>query len=155
MHEGTSFCSMPLVSGDRFYLVDGKNDSAWANLNSYENYFIIDFLGLNFSMDSYTIQWPCLICSKITVEGSHDNFTWNIISSQSISSSEYIQRFPCNNNRGYTYFRFTQPILTRFHVMNIEIFGVLNPTSLSITCIPDKHSILINIFIVIFSSFLS
>ena len=105
-------------------LIDGSNFTAWANENSGEQFFIIDFVKKKVLVASYTIFTLCNPPTHLIVEGSNDNSTWTIISEvDQPMKQDSANTYNADTIKGYRYIKFSQTYSSRLHVSELEIFG--------------------------------
>ena len=123
----STFCYMDKKSGDLYYLIDGDNESVWANENDYESNFTIDFKDSNFLVKSYTLQWPCKKPKNWNVTGSNDNTTWYLIDKIE-NDYEFVEfsHKKCSYPGTYRFIKFSTSD-PRLHLTDVDLFGIYNP----------------------------
>ena len=75
VHVSSKYCGKNITGGNPYYVVDGRNDTAWANeVSTDENsqYFIFNFLERKVSIQRYTISTLCNPPLQLYVEGSNN-----------------------------------------------------------------------------------
>ena len=138
-------------------IIDGNETTAWANadVKSENTFFIID-LGIgSFLIESFDLRTTCNPPKEVEVLGSNDNLTFNhICTVYDMTNSYQFFHQQCNSYfRSYRYFKFWQNTsvigTNRFHLSELEFYGILNPSSN--TCKHSTYSlgIAINNFVLI------
>ena len=126
-YTSNNFCGLNKNVGDPYYMIDGNNESVWANVNLNEAYFSFDFKDSNFLLKSYTLQWPCNKLTAWSVFGSNDKETWYLIDKiENDNKNVEFSHKKCSNPGTYRFIKFTTTS-QRFHLTNVDLFGIYNP----------------------------
>ena len=134
-YRPNTFCGTTLPHWNSYYIIDGDNETVWANDVYGEAFFIIDFNKNNILLESYTISWPCLKGNNWIIEGSNNNQTWFVVDNVTkFSSTSMTYHRKCRNPSTFRYFKISTEE-DRIHISDVELFGVLNPNARRCTII--------------------
>lgn len=80
-----------------------------------------------FLLKSYTLQWPCNKLTAWSVFGSNDRETWYLIDKiENDNKNVEFSHKKCSNPGTYRFIKFTTTS-QRFHLTNVDLFGIYNP----------------------------
>ena len=129
------YCSK-YIGKEASSLIDGDLHTAWANseTNTTDNqYFIVD-LGIgSFLLDSIDFSTTCNAPDTIKILGSNNNKSFHpICTINDMHENDQIYHRTCKSYyNSYRYFKFqqTESVIgkNRFHLSEIEFYGILNP----------------------------
>ena len=158
--ELTSKDSFPSSSGycytidgkDVSCLIDGKDNTGWANKERLPGYasFLVDFKSSRFQLEEYSFTVECNPPGDWLIYGSNNKEHWTLLDNKTsipmpVDEEVFFETFSSENKQSFRYFNITSPYITRFHLRNLEFFGVLNPIRI-ITC-KEKTNIAFRILI--------
>ena len=147
----SSYCGRNIRGAHPYYVVDGQDDTAWANdlIDTIQRqYFIFNFLQRKVSIQRYSISTLCNPPLQLYVEGSNDkNSQWTILSHVPTALGEFsTYSFSVQNRNHYQYIRFRQTrsnTSNRFIIHNIELYGTFGSLP---TCEVKKPFICYSVF---------
>ena len=131
-HSTSGFCEYPEIIGSPpTALIDGDNNTAWANLNekSDEQYVIMEFRFASIQIQNFTFYSLCSPPKDLSIEGRNKNTEkWESVCFYNTSiNSNTITTFPCHNLRSFRFIKISQSMAAntarRLHIHHIEIFG--------------------------------
>ena len=124
----SNFCSLSVITGNSYYLIDGNSSTVWGNWEKYKTYVIFDFVTSKILLKGYSIKWPCQKSQSWKVEGSFDKENYFIIDEVKENSNTNMNIYrKCTHPGTFRYIKFNQTSGARFHIADIELFGAFNP----------------------------
>ena len=150
-YTGATFCGSSNVSGSPAQvLIDGKENTAWANMNSIEENqrITISFRRHSLFLYNFSFQTLCSPPKSFKLEGSNDLISWLPVHNHSAElNTNFIRSYSSQYPGRYRYFKITQVGTNinggyRFHLHNIDFFGELVETS---TCSCEENLLHISI----------
>ena len=131
------FCETGYSGSDASSIIDGSSTNCWGNKNTdneSECYVEID-LGINlFILQHFTYRSVCVAPNTIKILGSNDNtIEYNEICTLNNFDEYSTKNQKCQNgSNSYRFFKIKQIGMNkaddyRFHIAEIEFFGILKP----------------------------
>ena len=145
-YMGSGYC-YKLVGKEASGIIDGDFETAWANLyyDKQNTHFIINLGNNSFTLHSFDFSTTCNPPKEVEILGSNDNQTFYHICNVSDMIKEYqVFHRDCNSNmRSYKIFKIQQHTAVnndgRFHLSEIEFYGILNPIIKTIKYTPMHY----------------
>ena len=134
------YCYIGLKGLEASCLIDGINNTAWANDLHQSQYpsFIITFKLARMKLEHYSIIQPCSKFTKWILKGSNNMIDWYTLDDREdetiVENSErFYSVYESMKSETFQYFNFSlTEELKRMHLNSIDFYGVLNP--IQITC---------------------
>ena len=136
------YCTQGTIAADLPGIVDGNILTAWANMDNTipTMYFIINFVTSKFRLNGISVHTRCYRANNFMVLGSNDGIEYHSI----VNITNLVNLDTVFNDfslkPAYRYFKFTQdyikesPSYHRFHVSELEFFGILIQEANNNTC---------------------
>ena len=122
-------------------LIDGDLKSSWSNKvagKEYE-YFIIELVSSNFKLSGITLRTPCHYPATVKIDVSENGDIYQNLMNVTDLADYTTKYYPKKTAKAYRFFKFSSEFTAedhsyyRFHMSEVEFFGVLNPNNL-ISC---------------------
>ena len=130
------FCKEGVSGSDASALIDGKNTTAWANKQCSKEYqyIIVDLKQIKFKLTNVVVETVCACPHTVTISGSNDNSSsFRYIGHGSEFNDYERTRIRAPASRTFRFIKISQNYQkkneneVRFHLSEIEFFGILNP----------------------------